>query len=287
MELEARGLIIYKSVEMAEEFNAALLPEIHLVDFEVRRTLLKAIQSFRETDFDICFISDSFTVDELKPFFNDLKAVRRDSPCLFIQVRDSLEEGVQRNSLESIGFKTIINHKVTDGDKASMGDLLVEVMRRQEVKRRRIDVESAMKLIMLEIDRVAKDRKRGVERQFSRDMLSGFVTDQLDFHSEVAEAYSRALDTLADKGQPMRDVIIDIPSEILEKNLPGIVDGSYVGASLRVWEMLRDKYGKELAPDGSIVTQVVELADEEVSEENDRLEAADATVGEEEEEALP
>lgn len=262
MELEARGIIIYKSVEMAEEFNASLLPEIHLVDFEVRRTLFKAVQSFRESDFDICFISDSFSEEELKPFFADVKAVNGGSPCLFVQVRDSLEEGVQRNSLQELGFGTIISHKVSDGDKASLGDLLVEVMRRQELRRRRFDVESAMKLIMLEIDRVAKDRRRGINRQFSRDMLSGFITDQLDFHSEVAEAYMQALDNLADKGQPMREVIVEIPSEILEKNLPGIVEGEYVGASLRVWDMLRDKYGNELGPDGKPITRVVELTPE-------------------------
>jgi hypothetical protein len=259
MELEARGIIIYKSVEMAEELNESLLPEIRLTDYEVRRTLLKGIQSFRESDFDICFISDSFSLAELKPFFSDIKALKGDGACVFVQVREALGEGVQRNSLSEAGFSTIINHNVTDGDKSSIAESLKELLAKQEIKKRRIDVESAMKLIMLEVDRVAKDRKRGIDRPFSRDMLAGFVDDQLDFHSEVMDAYMKALDKLSDQGKPVKDLIVSLPEHMIEKNLPGIVDGQYAGASLRVWEMLREKFGKEAGSVQDNETEVIDL----------------------------
>lgn len=272
MELEARGIIIYKSVEMAEELNESLLPEIRLTDYEVRRTLLKGVQSFRESDFDICFISDSFSVDELKPFFSDVKALKGEGACVFIQVREALGEGVQRNSLSQVGFSTIINHKVTDGDKSSIAESLTELLAKQEIKKRRIDVENAMNLIMLEVDRVAKDRKRGIDRQFSRDMLAGFVDDQLDFHSEVMEAYMKALDKLSDQGKPVKDLIVSLPENMIEKNLPGIVDGQYAGASLRVWEMLREKFGEEVGESNNKETEVIELQSIEVHSAHDGIE---------------
>jgi hypothetical protein len=235
------------------------MPEVRLLDYEARRTLLKGIQAFRETDFDICFISDSFSTEELKPFFSDIKALKGEGTCVFVQVREAIGEGVQRNSLSQVGFSTIINHKVTDGDKASIAESLKEIVAKQEIKKRRIDVESAMKLIMLEVDRVAKDRKRGIDRQFSRDMLSEFVDGQLDFHSEVMESYMKALDKLSDQGKPVKDLIVSLPEHMIQKNLPGIVHGQYAGASLRVWEMLREKFGKEVGSLDHSETKVIEL----------------------------
>jgi len=245
MELEARGIIIAKTIESAEALNGALLPEIKLLDFEIRRTLLKAVQSFRETPFDICFISESFTLEELKSFFSDVKALKRHSNCVFVQVREELAEGVRRDSFSEHGIATIINSRVTDGDKAAIADLLVELLKRQEIQKKRLDVETAIQLMMLEIDRVSTDRKRGKHREFSRNILSGFVTEQLDFHSDIMDGYFKALEHLSEKGTPNKNMIVELPQFMLNRHLPGITNGEYTGASLRVWEMLRDKFGHE------------------------------------------
>ncbi len=247
MELEARGIIIAKSIESAEALSGALLPEIKLTDFEIRRTLLKAIQSFRETPFDICFISESFSLEELESFFSDVKALKRQDRCVFVQVRDELGEGVRRDSLADQGLATIVNSHVTDGDKAAIGDLLVELLKRHEIQKRTLDVETAIKLMMLEIDRVSSDRKRGRHREYSRNILSGFVTEQLNFHSDIMDGYFKALEHLSEKSAPSKSLMVKLPQSLIDRHLPGIVDGEYTGTSLRVWEMLREKFGSEKA----------------------------------------
>jgi hypothetical protein len=266
MELEAKGIIIDKSVDAAEVLQQALLPEIRLLDVEVRRTVHKAIQSFRESAFEVCLVSDAFPVEELEAFFKDVRLLQKEASCVFVQVKDSLE-GTDRSSLVSKGFATIITRKATDGDKHALHDVLKELCFKNEIKRKRVDVDTAIKLLMLEIDRVCRDRKRGLDRKFSRNLVSDFVTEQVDFHLEILDAYFKALETYSDKGTPDKHVDIELPRSILDLNLPGFVDGTYSGTSLRVWDMLRDKYGKP--KEGAAQEPVTPPA--EVSEVSDDL----------------
>jgi hypothetical protein len=258
MDIELKCLILDKTVEAAEELQGLLQPEITFSEFEVRRTLHKGVQAFRETAFDLCIVSEAFSSEELKAFFADVKTLQGQNRGVFIQVREVLQEGFDRRSLNDEGFASIITRKATEGDKAAIADAVKDFVARKEVRRRKVDVETSVKLIMLEIDRVAKERKRGQDKHFSRSILSDFMTEQLEFHSDVLDGYFKALETYSEKGKPGEDLIVELPREFLALCPPGIVDGTYVGTSLRVWEMLQEKFGKPVENGKTTVTEIDE-----------------------------
>ena len=68
-EILVRALIIDKSTEPAAGLVGALFPEIEVTGFEVRRNLHQAFQELRDSEFDLCLISEDFNENETGAFF--------------------------------------------------------------------------------------------------------------------------------------------------------------------------------------------------------------------------
>jgi len=263
MEVEAKSIIIDRSIEEAEVLQAKLLPELKLTGIDIRKSLLKGIHAFREEAFDVCFISDGFDEEEVKAFFSDVKTLSRENGCVFVQVRDSVKEGFNRTELRQIGFDLIISRKINENDKSALCEAVIALLSEREIKRKVFDVDMAVKLIVAEIDRVWKDRLRGVKRSFTRTMLSDFMVDEVGFHADVLEGYLAALEKYTQTPPPDMTTTIAMPEELVD--LPGFKDGSYSGVSLRVWEMLKDRYGREKRPspeDKKVETEEAEVRDQ-------------------------
>lgn len=243
MSLELKGLIVEKQAEHGAALNQSLLPDIVLVGFEIRTNLHKAIQAVKESTFDVCFIADGIDNDGLSAFFSDMRALKKIDDVFFVQVRDKFEEGFDRKSVEEAGFGTVVCRAMTDGDRSALMLAIKEFLHIREIKRKRVDVSTAVELLLLELERVYRNKKRGVNLGFRRAMIADYMSEQLDFHSEVFVGYIEALEKHTEKSQPGKSAVLNIPMSDQGRNLPGMEDGNYVGVSLRVYDMLQEKFG--------------------------------------------
>jgi len=251
VELEVRALILDKQRDAAIALNSALLPEIICGDLTVRPSLRKGIEALKDGNYDMALISEGFNDADLQAFFSDLKALKKDQECLVVEVRESLEDGFDRHSVVEMGYATVITRKSTEADKTVLIDKLTSFLQARTMRHKHIDVDVAVKLLVLEIDRVSRNRKRGIMQGLNRDMVSIFMSEQLGFHDEILMGYLEALERYTSESKPDKDVVTALPEKLLAKELPGVKDGQYVGVSLRVWDMLRDRFGVAGQPDAS------------------------------------
>lgn len=243
MDIEVRVLIVEKGLETGASLVAALFPELVVTGFEVRRGLHLAFQELRESDFDLCFVSEDFPDQEISDFFKDLRQISRSNESLFVKLMRMFPEGFKPEQVKEQGFHLAVRRPPTDGDKALLRAEVKKFIDEREIVRKCIDVDLAVKLILREIDRVAVDRKRGIDRKFARNIVSDFMNDQVHSHEDVMKALVDALSKHAEDSRPDKDVKVVLPEYLFEKDMPGLVDGTYQGVSQRVWEMLKDKFG--------------------------------------------
>lgn len=243
MTTEIRGIIIDKNAERAAQLNQSLMPEIIISELTIKQNPLKAVQAFKDNTYDLCLVSDAFSADDIKALTSDLKAMHGEIDCLMVQVKDVFEEGFDRKSVEPLGFYTAVSRKLTEGDKIVLCTALLEFIHSRAIRNKKVDVDTAVKLLILEIDRVSTNRRRGIIQHYDRSIVSGFLAEQISFHNDVLDGYINALERYTSDAKPDKALIVELPSHLSEINLPGIEDGQYVGTSLRVWEMLRDKFG--------------------------------------------
>ena len=257
MTIEIRGIIIDKNAERAAQLNQALMPEILISELTIKQNPLKAIQAFKDNTYDLCLVSDAFTDDDVKALTSDLKAMHGQVNCLMVQVKDVFEEGFDRKSVEPLGFFTALSRKMTEGDKVTLSQALLEFIHTRAIKEKKIDVDTAVKLLILEIDRVCTNRRRGIMQHYDRSIVSGFLAEQINFHSDILDGYISALERYTSEAKPDKALMVQLPEHLSDINMPGIEDGQYVGASLRVWGMLRDKFGVAADQAGSNVVSNV------------------------------
>lgn len=283
-----RGVIIHPNSNSSQAFVQALQAKIEMKEAERSRSLREAVQLFTESDFEICIISASFPAEELDAFFRDLKSLKKHQHTIFVQVRDVLEEGFNRLSLRSSGFDTVVSSGFSDADKEALSEQLKRLVEHQVIRKKSINVEEALNLLMIEIDRASKNRRRGRKDKFTRQSISGFMATQLDgTYEEVLDAYYRALEAYANKGVPYEEKKAVLPENLTKGNMPGIVNGEYTGTSLRVWEMLQQKFGVKVGesdsgPEGGQKSERIRRAEERVREKLEQLGGEQSSVAEDE-----
>ena len=241
---ELRALAVEKRLDDANSLANTLGPEIEFSDFEFTNSILKAVRSHAEVQYEICFISEDFPVEELGPFFEDMKAMNRDLGCVFVQVRENIEPGFDRSSLQDIGIDYVISRDGTQRDKEGIGEQVSIKLGNDEIKRRVMDVSSAMDVLLRELDIAAANKKRG--RQDSSQLYSlsiDFITMQTNFDEEVLSRYYQTLSKKAEEAEPSIADKLHVPDSILEKELPELSKTGYKGASHRVWKKLMRQHG--------------------------------------------
>ena len=236
------ALIVEKTSEAAEAFTSAYGAEFLFEPCDFTNTLHRAVQSLIETEFLVCFIGDHFTPDELASFFRDVHKIDRKNACVYVQVRNTIAPDFDRSSVVPIGFKTAISPAATHKDKEVLTEAVKEFLFETEVAKRVIDVDKATKLLLKEIDMVAKERKRGANKTFS-GIAAEFITLQTEFAGEVLDKYFTQLTDKTEKAAPQKIFTIAVPASILSKNLPKLEHDKYTGVSHRVWDKLLNKHG--------------------------------------------
>ena len=239
------ALVIDQSTDSAQELLRALQPEVQFAASDFTESLRKAVLSHTEEEFQICFVSASFGEAETESFFKDMLQLKRTATCLFVQVRDSVPEDLDRESLKKVGFSLIVSRKGAHQDKEALQKLLENRFYLQEVKKRKVSVDDMMAMLLKEIDRAATDHRRGVHRKMAAIPMDGIDLDT-KFDPEVLEGYFDALEKRTGEALPRLVERLDIPEEVLQRALPGLTKNGYTGASHRVWELLANKYGVKI-----------------------------------------
>jgi hypothetical protein len=243
MRVEVRGIIIDNRPERAAELKQRLETVVAFLDYLPVRSPREGVEVISEQYFEVCFISAEFATEELSSFILDLSHLKHENPCVLIQVRDDLRANELREDLAGSRFATVLTRHVTEQDSAALLGVLQALVQRREVKRRCQESHMMMDLALREIDRVAKDLKRGKKRTLTRGAFSSSMRECLEFNPAVLESYFVQLAKQLEKSVPARDVIVTVPQRLFDMGLPGLSNGTYEGQSLRVWEMLAEKFG--------------------------------------------
>ena len=242
--IELRALVVDKKPALSKELKRALLPEIEFLFIDFANSVRRAILSQSDESYNVCFISDVFTDEEVEMFFADIVKLGRQNACLFVKVVGELDPDFDRASLREKGFTTVITNKGTHNDKESLNEVFQEFLAESEVERKVRNVDDVMSLLVREIDKVAKDRKRGIDRKFNTISID-YIAEETTFHEDVLMEYFTALGNKTQQTPEKLYNRLAVPENVVSRDLPNLKDGTYTGVSQRVWDKLTAKYGVE------------------------------------------
>jgi hypothetical protein len=143
---------------------------------------------------------------------------------------------------KNIGFHGVISMLGTHADREELRESLKDWRYEEEINKRSVDVDSALNLVLSQVDRIARDLKRGVKNKFD-SLPFDFINTQTDFDDELQNRYFSKLEKKTSISEPENAKGIQIPDVILKKNLPKLLGNKYSGTSQRVWKMLLKKHG--------------------------------------------
>lgn len=244
MALEIRGIIIDKRPEGAAQLKERLESVVVFSDHLFVRSPREGLEILAEQYFEVCFISADFDPEDVNTLVRDLARLKQETPIALIQVRDDLRASELREDLAGSRFATVLSRHLTEQDAAALLNVLRSLVWRKTVKQRCQESHTMIDLVLREIDRVSKDIKRGKKRKLTRGTFSSVIRDCLDFSPIVLESYFLELEKRVEQSPPAKDVSLKIPERLFELGLPGLSNGTYEGHSLRVWEMLVEKFGE-------------------------------------------
>ncbi len=236
------SLVVDNSQADAEDLIRALRPEIPIAEIKFTNSAHKAVQNHIDHAFNVCFISDRVPAEDLASFFKDIKSLKVDQRCIFVQVKKELSENFNSEPAKSLGFNGVISRQGTYKDKEELYRLTLELFKAKDIEVRKTDVKSAMKVLLRELDSVADFRRRGVTRQFNT-LSMDFIADQTEVHQDILDQYFESLESQTTAAPPPEMSSIEIPQHVLKRNLPNLSESNYSGKSERVWKRLIKNFG--------------------------------------------
>ncbi|MDC0358279.1 hypothetical protein OAO01_05625 [Oligoflexia bacterium] len=267
MENKLIVLFIGRDIEAASDLTKVYGSDFCFEECDFTNKLHKAIQSVRDIAYNLCFISDQYSMAETRSFFADYEKLDKDQVCVFVQVRDQLEKDFDRTSLSAAGFTTIISRIGTHADKETLRETLKTLLFQDAIREKKITVEVALDIVLRDLDKVARERKRG--RDCKLDKLAvDFIALQTEFNEEVLQKYFNQLAEKTGEAEPQNQHEVKIPTQVLQRQLPNLKSNTYTGASSRVWAKLLKRYGLEEG-DITAAPAAVQHSTEEPTSEDD------------------
>ncbi|NDC37246.1 MAG: hypothetical protein EBZ48_04245 [Proteobacteria bacterium] len=248
---DVAALVIDSSADGAKALVHTLEPELKFSFVDFTSSLRKALMSHTEESFQVCFLSEKFPPADTEAFFKDIKGVKSAAHCVFVQVREDIPAEFDPSPITALGFRAVISRKGTHDDKVRLIKVLEDTFYAREVKRRKLDVDSAMTKLLDEIDRAAIDIRRGVPRKLAAIRMDGIEIDTA-FDPEVLESYFETLSQQTAEAEPRTIDKLKIPEKVLRKALPCLTAEGYTGASQRVWKILAARYGVKIGEDSPL-----------------------------------
>ncbi len=239
-----KTLIIESAEVLASNIIKELQGRLPVGECDFSPTLFKGVKSLLEEAYDLCLISDAFPLPELEVFFRDVTGSVQSKGCVFVLVKDKLAKEFDRSSLAEFGFQTVVTRNLANADIEVITKLLAGKLHACEVKRRVIDVDKALQIAFKEIDAMAADIKRGAKRDINT-LSMDFINLQADFDQEILDEYlTKLVEKTEGAETPVLNTKLEIPAQILARNLPKLSKDTYTGASRRVWKVLVDMHGQ-------------------------------------------
>jgi hypothetical protein len=265
---DLKVLIVDKREEDALVFAERMRPEFDFALTDTAKSLHQAIQILIEEEYDLCFVADLFNEDETQSFLKDLNNIGKDQQMVLIQLRLDVAANVKRDSYKLHGFPCLISRKADQNDKTALEECIRELVKRKEIVKRVLNIEDAMRLALKEIDRVAETQKRGATSNYDlKKFPMQFMEMQTEFDQEVLMQYFKTLDSQTENSKANNVQHLFVPEEILKKRyFPGLNQASYTGASHRVWEKLKKKFGVDAENDSKFPLPNPELSSESFHE---------------------
>ncbi len=258
-----------KHGEYAKRFYDVYGDEYTFNDVEYTSTLHKAIQSLDEKPYDLCVVSDSFKDEEVETFFADFGKINQTGSCIFVYVPDLIPDDFDSEKYLRMGFHGVISLQGNYIDRSILKEALKDWHYEEEINKRCYDVDTALNLVLGELDRLARDRKRGKEKQFS-SIPSEFIHLQTEFDDKILNRYYTKLMRKSSEAEPENAKTVQIPEVVLKRELPNLSENTYTGASQRVWKRLLKMHGvKELPgqPEQEAAPPVVDTPEETAESE--------------------
>ena len=237
------GLIIDTNLFGVDDLKNSFQPEFCFETLEIVNTAHKAIQHHLEMDYEFCLISEQFPKEELKSFFNDFNKLDKPLRCVFVQLRENVSEDFERQSLANIGFDTIISKRGTKADKEALEIALKDYIDKKEYIEILGGLPDVVEYLMGEVDKIALEKKRGKEKDLNT-IFSDHLKDSSQKYDGLRQDYLDKLFETTDKAKAFEEIIkLDIPVDVVNKNLPGLSKDGYIGQSHRVFNRLLNLHG--------------------------------------------
>ena len=193
----------------------------------------------------MCLIGARYQ-SEYESFFRDMKKLGRDKTCAFVKVRsDDPKVPIDKPAaLAAAGFCASISTELVEQDMKALRRALTKEVVRMHEEQRAEDIPGYVELILKEVDKVARNRQRGVPEDYDK-VIASLVRDMMRDESIHKDNFIEALATLAEKCEGFAMSKVDVPENVLQRQLPKLAKTQYSGKSSRVWHKLLSRYGKK------------------------------------------
>ncbi|MCO6429689.1 MAG: hypothetical protein J5J00_02430 [Deltaproteobacteria bacterium] len=266
VELSFRLLLMHEDRARAAELAKELSNFIPFMGHDIVTNEQAALESHLHNPYDICIVSPAFPDAKMEVLIRDLSqlyAQKYGRMCRFVRYSAEPPSEGALNSASTAGFDCVVSALFDAQDRKRLEELGSEMRRAAEIQEYTRDLDCTMQRILSEVDRVARDRKRGRQTSFNTVSID-FVSDLVEFEPAVFEKYLNSLCNQAEKAEAAKYSKVKIPAAVLKKNLPKLFEDRYAGPSSRVWKKLLKKYGIPAADEAtphsaSHETEIIEV----------------------------
>lgn len=203
-----------------------------------------AVKSIEETEFHLCLISSNFGTAELTGFFADIKRIDEKDGCAYLQVHPEIFDITDLEAPKEVGFQSIISEVGTHSDKENLNAALEQWYAGEDTHEVKMDVASAINVLLRKIDDAASNLKRGIQTKIDA-VPTEFITLKTVEDEGILSSYFKILRRKTQAAEPENADCLDIPEGIMQKSLPKLEKNKYTGVSTRVWRRLLKKHGVE------------------------------------------
>lgn len=245
MDYNIKLLVLDPDPTHAEELAQKFMPVVPFFSHKVVISIQDALEEHLASPFEVCLISSNLDPAVAELFLSDMRVLyskSREKICAFIGVHQELPENFDMNAAIVAGYNTVVSENFDAKDREKITIALGEFMHLKQVDEHISDVEWTMKMLLAEVDRVSIDRRRGRESKFNM-IASDFAANIVEFDAKILDKYFEELTEQTEKAVPGKAQIVRIPKDVLQKNLPKLMNDRYSGASRRVWKKLLKRYG--------------------------------------------
>jgi hypothetical protein len=247
MTFTIKGLFINSSLTALDEFKQAMAPEIDFEHLDVVSSVLKAVQYQMESEFQLCIISENIPAAEVESFFNDFKKLDKKTPCVFAQYRQAVAPDFERASMKNRGFDTVISVQHSSEDKEALLEALQPYLLQREFDELKAELPEVIEFLMNSISKVAIEKKRGKDKALST-VFSRYLRSSHEKFENFMELYTEQLLVSIEKARPITSIDMEVPHDVVTKNLPHLHKKGYGGHSHRVFDRMLKAHGTQKEP---------------------------------------